>query len=123
MDFVYLMRYCENLASYYLHLEDDIKVTTKGYVGAIKRFIDRHSMERWPGLYLSVNGFIGKLFRWEDIDLVCRFLKLFYNEYPPDLLLKGYVEFILRCKDCVNRFSHKPVLFEHVGKQSSSLGT
>ena len=123
MDIVYVMRYCENIARYYLHLEDDVKVTLKDYIVAIRRFIALHQQENWPELCFSEWGFIGKLFRAEDLDLVCRFMRLLYNDYPPDLILVAYIERILRQEGCGGKFNHKPALFEHIGLQSSSLGT
>nr|KAF6481099.1 MGAT4 family member D [Molossus molossus] len=81
--------------------------------------------------HVSIN--LGKLFKSEDLTEFIRFFLMFYKDKPIDLLLLD----LLQVKMCHTgetpdkcaernkqiRIRYKPSLFQHVGTQSSYLGT
>ena len=117
MDYVFLMRYCENLSRYYLQLEDDV-FTEPNYTQVIREFIQTRQAG-WPWLEFCSSGFIAKLFRTADLDLFTRYFSIFYNDMPCDGLLWKSPLWENKPKDL--NILHQPNIFHHIGKQSSRL--
>ena len=117
MDYVFLMRYCENLSRYYLQLEDDV-FTEPNYTRVIRQFIQSRQA-RWSWLEFCSSGFIAKLFRTEDLDLFARFFSLYYNDMPCDVLLWNSPP--VKYKQPGLQILYRPDIFHHIGKQSSRL--
>ena len=117
MDYVFLMRYCENLSCYYLQLEDDV-FTEPNYTQVIREFIQTRQAG-WPWLEFCSSGFIAKLFRTADLDLFTRYFSLYYNDMPCDFLLWYSPLSRIKAKDM--KIRRNPGIFHHVGKQSSRL--
>lgn len=120
MDYVFLLHYCEGMSQYYMQLEDDVLVEAN-YVDEIRGFIDSRTDEKWAYLQFCTFGFIGKVFRNEDLRNFGRYLRLFYNDIPCDWLLFYYNTLHGIAKD--SGFYKGKELFVHIGHQSSSLGT
>ncbi|KAM7142948.1 alpha-1,3-mannosyl-glycoprotein 4-beta-N-acetylglucosaminyltransferase-like protein MGAT4D [Molossus nigricans] len=132
LDFCFLMLYAQPKAMYYLQLEDDI-IAKKMYFTKITDFVRSITSNNWFYVEFSVLGFIGKLFKSEDLTEFIRFFLMFYKDKPIDLLLLD----LLQVKMCHTgetpdkcaernkqiRIRYKPSLFQHVGTQSSYLGT
>ncbi|XP_006887107.1 PREDICTED: glycosyltransferase 54 domain-containing protein-like [Elephantulus edwardii] len=131
LDFCFLMLYARPKATYYLQLEDDI--TSKyAYFTKITEFVRNSTRKDWFYVEFSILGFIGKLFRSQDLPDFVRFFLMFYKVKPIDLLLNDIFQ-IKYCKQeeifrsCLKRNTHirvkyKPSLFQHVGIHSSFLG-
>lgn len=122
-DYIFMLYYSQGLAQYYLHLEDDVTVEPNT-LSKIREFIDLRADKQWGLLAFSSWGFIGKLFRDNDLRMIGRYLEKFYNEMPCDWLLYIY----LQSRGGKNILDDKSntwpkELFRHVGHQSSSLGT
>ncbi|GAB0189337.1 alpha-1,3-mannosyl-glycoprotein 4-beta-N-acetylglucosaminyltransferase-like protein MGAT4D [Grus japonensis] len=66
-------------------LEDDI-VAKPDYIQSIKNFAAKQSQE-WMILEFSQLGFIGKLFKSEDLPLIVEFFLMFYKDKPIDWLI------------------------------------
>ncbi|PNJ83788.1 MGAT4D isoform 9, partial [Pongo abelii] len=80
------------------------------------------SSNNWFFIEFSMLGFIGKLFRSEDLTQFVRFFLMFYKEKPVDWLLNDIFQ-----GDCMKRkkqirIRYKPSLFRHVGIHSSFPG-
>ncbi|XP_076996090.1 alpha-1,3-mannosyl-glycoprotein 4-beta-N-acetylglucosaminyltransferase-like protein MGAT4D [Tamandua tetradactyla] len=131
LDFCFLMLYAQPKAMYYLQLEDDI-VAKKMYFTKIVDFVHNITSNNWSYIEFSVLGFIGKLFRSEDLTDLVRFFLLFYKERPIDILLDAILH-VKTCgmndtlKNCTQkkqqvRIQYQPSLFQHVGVHSSFLG-
>ncbi|XP_075399643.1 alpha-1,3-mannosyl-glycoprotein 4-beta-N-acetylglucosaminyltransferase-like protein MGAT4D [Tenrec ecaudatus] len=131
LDFCFLMLYAKSKAMYYLQLEDDI-VTKYMYFTKITEFVQNITTNNWFYIEFSILGFIGKLFRSEDLPDFVRFFLMFYKEKPIDLLLDDIFQ-IKNCRpmemfrNCLERNKHmriryKPSLFQHVGIHSSFPG-
>ncbi|XP_054967830.1 alpha-1,3-mannosyl-glycoprotein 4-beta-N-acetylglucosaminyltransferase-like protein MGAT4D isoform X5 [Pan paniscus] len=128
LDFCILMLYAQPKAKYYLQLEDDI-IAKEMYFTKITDFVGNISSNNWFFIEFSMLGFIGKLFRSEDLTHFVRFFLMFYKEKPIDWLLND----IFRVKVCDTgedlrncmkrkkqiRIQYKPSLFQHVGIHSS----
>jgi alpha-1,3-mannosylglycoprotein beta-1,4-N-acetylglucosaminyltransferase C len=115
-DFVLLFTYSRNISTYYLQLEDDV-VCARGFVTAIRRYIDMQSAAgKWTTLEFSELGFIGKLFRSDDLDQLIEFMSMFYAEQPVDWLISY---FRLSVGHQQNVLLRKPTLFQHFGTKSS----
>lgn len=120
LDYVYLFQYCEDISKYYMQIEDDV-TTAKNFLSTIKRCIKNSKYDDYAYISTSIWGFIGKLFKNEELDYFARMLRIFYNDIPCDWLLNYYVR--LR-GDSSEQFERLCVhLFDHIGNQSSSLGT
>ncbi|XP_066893006.1 alpha-1,3-mannosyl-glycoprotein 4-beta-N-acetylglucosaminyltransferase-like protein MGAT4D [Kogia breviceps] len=131
LDFCFLMLYAQPKAMYYLQLEDDI-LANKMYLTKITDFVHNITSNNWFYIEFSVLGFIGKLFKSEDLTDFVHFFLTFYQDKPIDLLL-GDIFQVKMCnpgeilEKCTERNKHiriryKPSLFQHVGIQSSFPG-
>ncbi|XP_048953274.1 alpha-1,3-mannosyl-glycoprotein 4-beta-N-acetylglucosaminyltransferase-like protein MGAT4D isoform X4 [Canis lupus baileyi] len=131
LDFCFLMLYAQPKAMYYLQLEDDI-IAKKMYFTKITDFVHNGTSNNWFYIEFSILGFIGKLFKSEDLTDFVRFFLMFYKDKPIDLLL-GDIFQVKMCdpgetpEKCAERNKHiriryKPSLFQHVGIQSSFPG-
>ncbi|KAL3841884.1 hypothetical protein ACJMK2_020462 [Sinanodonta woodiana] len=113
LDYAFLFKYCENLSTYYINIEDDV-IPAKGFFNSIKSFIGRQSVD-WFCLDFSSIGFIGKLFHSSDLDLISHYLILFSYFQPADNLIDYMKKITTQFKD----IRHKPSLFQHRGVVSS----
>ncbi|XP_025961973.1 alpha-1,3-mannosyl-glycoprotein 4-beta-N-acetylglucosaminyltransferase-like protein MGAT4D isoform X2 [Dromaius novaehollandiae] len=85
LDYSFLMLYAQPKGTFYLQLEDDI-VAKPEYIQTIKNFVAEQSQE-WMILEFSQLGFIGKLFKSEDLTLIVEFFLMFHKDKPIDWLL------------------------------------
>lgn len=70
---------------------------------------------RWTILDFSELGFIGKLFRSEDLEKFAAFLAFYYDEQPVDWL----IVYFLKNMGQGQKYFHIPALFQHFGLKSS----
>ncbi|XP_033071218.1 alpha-1,3-mannosyl-glycoprotein 4-beta-N-acetylglucosaminyltransferase-like protein MGAT4D isoform X3 [Trachypithecus francoisi] len=131
LDFCILMLYAQPKAKYYLQLEDDI-IAKEMYFTKITDFVGNISSNNWFFIEFSMLGFMGKLFRSEDLTHFVRFFLMFYKEKPIDWLLNDIFQ-VKVCDtgedlgNCIKRkkqirIRYKPSLFQHVGIHSSFPG-
>uniref|UniRef100_A0A8C9J7X9 MGAT4 family member D n=1 Tax=Panthera tigris altaica TaxID=74533 RepID=A0A8C9J7X9_PANTA len=115
----------------FFQLEDDI-IAKKMYFTKITDFVHNITSNNWFYIEFSILGFIGKLFKSEDLTDLVRFFLMFYKDKPIDLLL-GDIFQVKMCnpgetpEKCAERnkqirIRYKPSLFQHVGIQSSFPG-
>ncbi|KGL80785.1 Alpha-1,3-mannosyl-glycoprotein 4-beta-N-acetylglucosaminyltransferase B, partial [Tinamus guttatus] len=130
LDYSFLMLYAQPKGTFYLQLEDDI-IAKSEYFQAINNFAAKQSQE-WMILEFSQLGFIGKLFKSEDLPFIVDFFLMFHKDKPIDWLL-DHLLWVKVCnpeKDAVHcekekaklRIRAKPSLFQHVGIHSSLSG-
>ncbi|NWS59553.1 MGT4B acetylglucosaminyltransferase, partial [Chunga burmeisteri] len=130
LDYSFLMLYAQPKGTFYLQLEDDI-IAKPDYIQNIKNFAAEQSQE-WMILEFSQLGFIGKLFKSEDLPLIVEFFLMFHKDKPIDWLI-DHLLWVKLCnpeKDAVHcekekaklRIRAKPSLFQHVGIYSSLAG-
>ncbi|XP_014639968.1 PREDICTED: alpha-1,3-mannosyl-glycoprotein 4-beta-N-acetylglucosaminyltransferase-like protein MGAT4D [Ceratotherium simum simum] len=131
LDICFLMLYAQPKAMYYLQLEDDI-IAKKMYFTKITDFLHNITSNNWFYVEFSILGFIGKLFKSEDLTDFVRFFLMFYKDKPIDLLL-GDIFQVKMCntgetiEKCIERnkqirIRYKSSLFQHAGIQSSLHG-
>ena len=130
-DFSYLMAYAQRRGEYYLQLEDDV-VAKANFITTIKTYIEKQKERDWMIIEFSKLGFIGKLFRCQQLPLFVNFFLLFAHDKPIDWLYDLVLDIkicnpekgqshCLRSKDEL-KLRFKPSLFQHVGTQSSLKG-
>ncbi|NXH10201.1 MGT4B acetylglucosaminyltransferase, partial [Bucco capensis] len=130
LDYSFLMLYAQPKGTFYLQLEDDI-IAKPDYIQSIKTFAVKQSQD-WMILEFSQLGFIGKLFKSEDLPLIVEFFLMFYKDKPIDWLI-DHLLWVKVCnpeKDAAHcekekaelRIRAKPSLFQHVGIHSSLAG-
>ncbi|NXD83457.1 MGT4B acetylglucosaminyltransferase, partial [Halcyon senegalensis] len=130
LDYSFLMLYAQPKGTFYLQLEDDI-IAKPDYIQSIKTFAAEQSQE-WMILEFCQLGFIGKLFKSEDLPLIVEFFLMFYKDKPIDWLI-DHLLWVKVCnpeKDETHcekekaklRIRAKPSLFQHVGTYSSLAG-
>ncbi|NWT00720.1 MGT4B acetylglucosaminyltransferase, partial [Mionectes macconnelli] len=130
LDYSFLMLYAQPKGTLYLQLEDDI-IAKPDYIASIKSFVAQQSQD-WMILEFSQLGFIGKLFKSEDLPLVVEFFLMFYKDKPIDWLM-DHLLWVKVCNpekdatDCEQeksklRIRAKPSLFQHMGIYSSLAG-
>ncbi|NWW73589.1 MGT4B acetylglucosaminyltransferase, partial [Climacteris rufus] len=130
LDYSFLMLYAQPKGTFYLQLEDDI-IAKPDYIESIKSFAAQQSQD-WIILEFSQLGFIGKLFKSEDLPLTAEFFLMFYKDKPIDWLL-DHLLWVKACnpeKDATHcekeksklRIRAKPSLFQHIGLHSSLAG-
>ena len=113
IDFAFMFLYGQNVSKYYLQLEDDV-LCAPNFVPQIKQFI-AHQRKHWAILEFSELGFIGKLFKSEDLRKLSQFMMTFYEEQPVDWLIR-YYRMAMAQHQTIMR---KPTLFQHMGELSS----
>ncbi|XP_030372054.1 alpha-1,3-mannosyl-glycoprotein 4-beta-N-acetylglucosaminyltransferase A [Scaptodrosophila lebanonensis] len=97
LDYMFLMSYAMSRGSYYLQLEDDVRVRD-GYLDYIGKFTLLHTNFRlshhrsWIVLSFCELGFIGKLITMSELKAFLKHVQLFYNHQPIDWLLYSYVQ-------------------------------
>ncbi|KAG8522175.1 Alpha-1,3-mannosyl-glycoprotein 4-beta-N-acetylglucosaminyltransferase-like protein MGAT4D, partial [Galemys pyrenaicus] len=131
LDFCFLMLYAQPKATYYLQLEDDI-IAKKMYLTKITELVHNITSNNWLFMEFSVLGFIGKLFKSEDLTDFVHFFLMFYKDKPIDWLLEDIFQVKMcnqeempeKCSERNKqiRIRYKPSLFQHVGIQSSLSG-
>ncbi|NWH78658.1 MGT4B acetylglucosaminyltransferase, partial [Piaya cayana] len=130
LDYSFLMLYAQLKGTFYLQLEDDI-IAKSDYIQSIKNFVAEQSQD-WMILEFSQLGFIGKLFKSEDLPLVVDFFLMFYKDKPVDWLI-DHLLWVKVCNpekgtmDCGKEkeklcIRAKPSLFQHMGVHSSLAG-
>ena len=131
VDFSFLMWYAASKGEYYIQLEDDV-IGARGYIQHIQGYVDAHSDKPWLFINFSVLGFIGKLFRTQDLAPFIHYILLFYYRQPVDWLLGSYQK-DMYCyysqpdDECIAAvYSSAPLfvpsLFQHIGTTSSLKG-
>ncbi|KIH52287.1 N-Acetylglucosaminyltransferase-IV region [Ancylostoma duodenale] len=83
LDYFYLMNYGRQKADYYMHLEDDIWTTPK-YARTILNYLQLKEGRPWFSMHFSTLGFIGKLFRSEDVKIITNAIASYYKYKPVD---------------------------------------
>ncbi|XP_015481100.1 alpha-1,3-mannosyl-glycoprotein 4-beta-N-acetylglucosaminyltransferase-like protein MGAT4D isoform X4 [Parus major] len=130
LDYSFLMLYAQPKGTFYLQLEDDI-IAKPDYIESIKSFAAQQSQD-WMVLEFSQLGFIGKLFKSEDLPFIVDFFLMFYKDKPIDWLI-DHLLWVKVCnpeKDATHcekeksklRIRAKPSLFQHMGIYSSLSG-
>ncbi|KAM4900568.1 alpha-1,3-mannosyl-glycoprotein 4-beta-N-acetylglucosaminyltransferase-like protein MGAT4D isoform 3-T5 [Sylvia borin] len=130
LDYSFLMLYAQPKGTFYLQLEDDI-IAKSDYIESIESFAAQQSQD-WMILEFSQLGFIGKLFKSEDLPLIVEFFLMFYKDKPIDWLI-DHLLWVKLCnpeKDATHcemeksklRIRAKPSLFQHMGIHSSLAG-
>ncbi|KAI8798623.1 alpha-1,3-mannosyl-glycoprotein 4-beta-N-acetylglucosaminyltransferase A, partial [Biomphalaria glabrata] len=130
LDYAYLMLYSWKRGSYYLQLEDDIQASP-GFIGGMKSAISGNYGD-WFLLQFSTLGFIGRLFKSQDVPKVMEFLFMFYASKPCDWLLEDFLR-VRMCGHgdiwayCIHKIRSvarliTPTLFQHEGFHSSFSG-
>uniref|UniRef100_A0A8C3MF59 Alpha-1,3-mannosyl-glycoprotein 4-beta-N-acetylglucosaminyltransferase B n=1 Tax=Geospiza parvula TaxID=87175 RepID=A0A8C3MF59_GEOPR len=130
LDYSFLMLYAQPKGTFYLQLEDDI-IAKPDFIESIKSFAAQQSQD-WMVLEFSQLGFIGKLFKSEDLPLIVEFFLMFYKDKPIDWLI-DHLLWVKVCnpeKDATHcekeksklRIRAKPSLFQHMGTFSSLAG-
>lgn len=125
------MLYAQNKGTYYVQLEDDV-IAKNGYYDDMMAFTKQEATRQWLYLEFSQLGFIGKMFRTQDLPLVAEFFIMFHKDKPIDWLL-DHILWVKVCNpekdhtDCTRRKEslkrrHRPSLFQHVGLHSSLAG-
>ncbi|NWH96402.1 MGT4B acetylglucosaminyltransferase, partial [Aegithalos caudatus] len=130
LDYSFLMLYAQPKGTFYLQLEDDI-IAKPDYIESVKSFAAQQSQD-WMVLEFSQLGFIGKLFKSEDLPLIVEFFLMFYMDKPVDWLM-DHLLWVKVCnpeKDATHceteksklRIRAKPSIFQHMGIHSSLAG-
>lgn len=119
IDYAQLFAYSIDISKYYIHVEDDV-VTIYNYISTIEQFITSVEAkgQLWITLEFSSLGFIGKLFKSTDLCKISKFLILFQEEKPCDLLIDDLRAISTQGKSLKSQLS----IFQHKGVHSSLLG-
>lgn len=116
VDYAFLWLYSRNLSEYYIQIEDDV-MTNPNFLEKIKKFISIQK-KPWICLEFSNEGFIGKLYHSFDLEMLAKYVLLFYDQQPVDFLLRYFLPLNLQDKQII----HNPRIFHHVGYHSSLSG-
>ncbi|EDO49434.1 predicted protein [Nematostella vectensis] len=119
LDYAFLFKYCQDLGQYYMQIEDDV-TTSKDYLKRIKETIAMNKRRKWSILEFGARGFIGMMYRAEDLGRLSRFVKMYHWVFPVDLLYRQFNDFHLYGNPQWARY--KPPLVRHVGAFSSLDG-
>ncbi|EYB85190.1 hypothetical protein Y032_0303g1900 [Ancylostoma ceylanicum] len=131
LDYFYLMNYGRQKAEYYMQLEDDVATTPK-YAQTVLNYLQLKEGRPWFSMHFSTLGFIGKLFRSEDVKIITNAILSYYKYKPVDWIFLD-VEYSITCspeyrkEQCIrardaSRVMVSPPQFQHIGKLSSLGG-
>ena len=113
VDYSVLFLYSRNISQYYLQIEDDV-VCAEHFIEAIRKYVLQQRTP-WVCLEFSIVGFVGKLFKSDDLHKLAQFMLLFYEEQPVDWLIIYFRQAMAQSKPRLR----KPTLFQHIGLTSS----
>lgn len=116
VDYAFLWLYSRNLSEYYIQIEDDV-MTNPNFLKKTKKFISVQKSP-WVCLEFSNEGFIGKLFHSFQLEMLAKYVLLFYDQQPVDFLLRYFLPLNLQGKQII----HKSRMFHHIGYHSSLSG-
>lgn len=119
LDYSLIFQYCAGKGSYYLHLEDDV-IGAENFYTKICMDIERFADSGWSAIQFCELGFIGMLFKDDDLNKIGAFIKTFYDEMPVDWLITYF--FALRQRHGQEFITVKRSLFQHMGYYSSLDG-
>ena len=114
LDFAYLMLYSQPFSEFYLQIEDDV-IVSKNYLQNLESYISACANKPWLYLRFSKLGFIGLLFKSEDLTKVSEFFMILFDEKPCDLLIND----LRVLKGQPNELVFSPAIFQHMGLISS----
>ncbi|WKY11220.1 hypothetical protein Q1695_003074 [Nippostrongylus brasiliensis] len=130
-DYIYIMTYAGTLGDYYMQLEDDV-IAADSYARVIFNYITFLGGRQWFYMDFSRMGFIGKLFRTEELKDVVHSVALYYRYKPVDWILLD-IQYCRYCRPDQSMANCNKVIkaivigcgatqFQHVGKVSSLSG-
>lgn len=119
IDYANLFESCDGLSEYYLQIEDDV-VCANNYYAKIRKFVLKRQLQPWSSIRFCDIGFIGILFKNEDLKKVASLFRNFHDELPVDWLLDSYQA--LKNKAGFPALSYSESLFQHVGYHRSLVG-
>ena len=115
IDFAFLMCYCYELSSYYLHVEDDVKASPSVFQ-KIQEFISSQK-KAWPMLDISRMGHTAKVYQSEDLRSIASYFYLMYDEMPGDWLMMHWRKVMV--PDNAEYILPAASFFQHLGARSS----
>ena len=119
LDYSFLFYYSIDLAKYFVQLEDDIEAVENFY-HKMDHFIETNKYERWSVLEFGARGFIGMMFKNEDLLSLAKFTRFFFWVMPVDWLFRAFNDIVLYGNS--KEFKSSSPLFKHVGQYSSLKG-
>ena len=114
VDYAVMADIARKLGKYCIYIEDDVVSSTEIYKD-IMDGVQRFSDQNWTIIEFSPLGFIGKLFKAEDLEVFSKFLLLFFDERAVDNMHNLFRK--LQGQD--QQITYKPSLFQHFGRFSS----
>ena len=78
VDYAFLVWYSQGLSELYMQMEDDVQVVS-GFLHKVDQFLQTLS-DPWKMVAFSKLGFIGKLFKSEDLSRLADFLYAFRDQ-------------------------------------------
>ena len=90
MDYSYLWNWADGKSEFFLQLEDDI-IAQHGFLSFIEKSQSSEN-DPWFVLEFSTLGFIGKLFRTENLKLLTEYVMVLYKSKPVDWLMEEFVQ-------------------------------
>lgn len=119
-----LFQECINLATYHLHLEDDIEVQ-EGFFDFLFKVLYSYEREdtSWSSIRFHRGGFIGHLFRGSDMEKLAVLLQVYYDEMPVDWLVDFFCQIkAVGGQKIATATSEQSALLKHIGVHSSLSG-
>ena len=126
LSLTFLMMYCQNLGTYFMHLPDNI-TTKDGFVSDIRHFILQQHSNEWLMLDFAseLSGISGKLLRSSEVGLFSEFFLMFHSEKSASWLFEDFLQ-TKYCnpekspEDCIHekdaaRRRRRPSLFNQIG--------
>lgn len=119
LDYAALFESCSGTSAYYLQIEDDI-ICTADYYEEIRSHLKRIENKQWSYVRYCNLGFIGILFRSEELTKLASLFRNHYDELPVDWLLDCYDH--IKMKADIASVRYNKTLFQHMGHHSSLPG-
>ena len=119
LDYAFLWRMSLQMkAQYFLQLEDDV-FCVDNYFKEIRLALtnEQETKTDWALIEFSKLGFIGKLFKMEDLNKMASLAYHFYAQQPVDYLLVIF-RMLMNQKEAI----HYSSIFKHIGRVSSLSG-
>lgn len=114
-----LFEACIGLAPYHLHIEDDVEIK-EGFFERLFSTIHCYEGRNWSSIRFGNSGFIGHLFRGEELEKIAVLLQAFHEEMPVDWLIDYYCK--IKAVSGSVMAVHREGYITHIGVKSSLPG-
>jgi alpha-1,3-mannosylglycoprotein beta-1,4-N-acetylglucosaminyltransferase C len=117
-DYSEAFRLSYGLGEYYMHIEDDV-IAGKDFDAYVFREIAQGG--NWCSIHMTQGGFIGWVFRNNDLPRLSALFREFRDEMPPDWLIEFFVD--IKVHTGKRHIQTDYSIFQHIGSERTLINS